>query len=190
MINLFIGFLGRSFIDNAAHLGGMLSGAALALVVDYRRPGDSHGSATVWRVLQIAALLLVVLCFWKASRNFGTPVVQISVTPRDVFLNYVNVMNQAQDTVAAIVTESDTSTVGPTVQALQTVAAPDAPGDELRKRLILVLVKSTTQTVASPSPSTGPRRGPKLDATIVKELEAWQSDYNAWHKSKEQSFSH
>jgi len=193
MINLFIGFLGRSFIDNAAHLGGMLSGAALALLVDYRRPGDSHGSATVWRVLQIAALLLVVLCFWKASRNFSTPPpapVQISVTPRDVFLNYVNVMNQAQDTVAAIVTESDTSTVNPTVQALQTVAAPDAQADELRKRLIELLVKSTTQAVASPSPTAGPRRGPKPDARILKELEAWKSDYNAWHKSKEQSFSH
>ena len=190
MINLFIGFLGRSFIDNAAHLGGMLSGAALALVVDYRRPGDRHGSATVWRGLQIAALLLVVLCFWKASRNFSTPVVQISVTPRDVFLNYVNVMNQAQDTVAAIVTESDTSNVVPTVQALQTAAAPDAQADELRKRLIELLVKSTTQPVASPSPSTGPRRGPKLDAAILKELEAWKSDYNTWHKSKEQSFGH
>jgi membrane associated rhomboid family serine protease len=193
MINLFIGFLGRSFIDNAAHLGGMLSGAALALLVDYRRPGDSQGSATVWRVLQIVALLLVVLCFWKASRNFSTPPpapVQISVTPRDVFLNYVNVMNQAQDTVAAIVTESDTSTVNPTVQALQTVAAPDAQADELRKRLIELLVKSTTQAVASPSPTAGPRRGPKPDARILKELEAWKSDYNAWHKSKEQSFSH
>jgi hypothetical protein len=193
MINLFIGFLGRSFIDNAAHLGGMLSGAALALLVDYRRPGDSQGSATVWRVLQIVALLLVVLCFWKASRNFSTPPpapVQISVTPRDVFLNYVNVMNQAQDTVAAIVTESDTSTVDPTVHALQIVAAPDAQADELRKRLIELLVKSTTQAVASPSPTAGPRRGPKPDARILKELEAWKSDYNAWHKSKEQSFSH
>jgi hypothetical protein len=117
-------------------------------------------------------------------------VVQISVTPRDVFLNYVNVMNQAQDTVAAIVNESDTSTVNPTVQALQTVAAPDTQADELRKRLIELLVKTTTRAVASPSPSTGPRRGPKLDAGILKELETWKSDYNAWHKSKEQSFSH
>jgi len=189
MINLFIGFLGRSFIDNAAHLGGMLSGAALALVVDYRRPGDSHGSATVWRVLQVAALLLVVFCFWKASRDFSSPVVQISVTPRDVFLNYVNVMNQAQDTVAAVINENDTSTVDPTVQSLQTVAAPDPQADELRKRLIELLVTTTTQAVASPSPSTGPRRGTKLDDKILKELEAWKTDYSSWHKSKEQSFS-
>jgi len=190
MINLFIGFLGRSFIDNAAHLGGMLSGAALALVVDYRRPGDSHGSATVWRVLQIAALLLVVICFWKASRNFSSPVVQISVTPRDEFLNYVNVMNQAQDTIAAIVNESDTSTVDATVRALQTVAAPDPQADELRKRLIELLVKTTTQAVASPSPSAGPRRATKLDDKILKELDEWKTDYSSWHKSKEQSFSH
>jgi len=190
MINLFIGFLGRSFIDNAAHLGGMLSGAALALVVDYRRPGDSHGSATVWRVLQVAALLLVVICFWKASRDFSSPVVQISVSPRDVFLNYVNAMNQAQDTVAAIVNENDTSTVESTVQSLQTVAAPDPQADELRKRLIELLVKTTTQAVASPSPLAGPRRGTKPDDTILKELEAWKTDYSSWHKSKEQSSSH
>ena len=31
-INLFIGFVGRSFIGNAAHLGGLFTGAALALI--------------------------------------------------------------------------------------------------------------------------------------------------------------
>jgi len=48
-LNLFIGYLGRGFIDNAAHVGGLLSGAALAVLVlagqrhvaDRRRPrGD------------------------------------------------------------------------------------------------------------------------------------------------------
>jgi rhomboid protease GluP len=45
VINLVIGFVGRGFIDNAAHLGGLLSGAALALAVDYRRPGERAGVA-------------------------------------------------------------------------------------------------------------------------------------------------
>src|SRR6185436_17481336 len=31
MLNLFIGYVGRGFIDNAAHLGGLLSGALVAL---------------------------------------------------------------------------------------------------------------------------------------------------------------
>jgi hypothetical protein len=37
-INLFIGFVGRDFIGNSAHLGGLFAGAALAVFVDYRRP--------------------------------------------------------------------------------------------------------------------------------------------------------
>ena len=52
-INLFIGFIGRSFIGNSAHLGGLFSGAALALFVDYRRPGVRASITTIWRVLQV-----------------------------------------------------------------------------------------------------------------------------------------
>jgi membrane associated rhomboid family serine protease len=185
MINLFIGFLGRSFIDNAAHLGGLLSGAALALVVDYRRPGDSQGSATAWRVLQIAALLLVVVCFWEVSRNFSVPHVETPLSQREVFLKYVDVMNHAHETIAAVVYESDTSQVAPTIQALQTVQSPDVQAEDLRQRLIDLLVKSTTAVAAaSPSPQTGPRRGPKLDAKFLKEFETWNNEYNAWLKSK------
>ena len=42
-LNLFIGYVGRGFIDNAAHLGGLVSGALIALVVDYRRPDERIG---------------------------------------------------------------------------------------------------------------------------------------------------
>src|SRR5437868_7595172 len=51
--------LGRGFIDNAAHLGGMVSGALLALVVEYRRPGERSGVTITWTALQSAALVLV-----------------------------------------------------------------------------------------------------------------------------------
>ena len=37
VINLFIGYLGRGLIDNAAHLGGLVAGAALA-ATPARRP--------------------------------------------------------------------------------------------------------------------------------------------------------
>lgn len=70
LLNLGIGFLGRGIIDNAAHLGGLLSGAAIAGVVSYKRPGTSPTVTIVWRVLQIAALLLVVVCFFMAARRF------------------------------------------------------------------------------------------------------------------------
>ena len=70
LLNLGIGFLGRNIIDNAAHLGGLLSGAALASFVSYKRPGKPTGVTIVWRVLQIAALILVLTCFAMAARHF------------------------------------------------------------------------------------------------------------------------
>jgi rhomboid protease GluP len=73
VLNLFIGYVLRGFIDNAAHLGGMLSGALLALVVDYRRPGDKSGGALIWRVLQAVAIVLVAISFIMTARHFRDP---------------------------------------------------------------------------------------------------------------------
>lgn len=53
LINLFIGFSIPS-IDNAAHIGGLLTGAGLVLVVPYLAPGRDRDSAR--------GLLLLVLC--------------------------------------------------------------------------------------------------------------------------------
>src|ERR1051325_3624126 len=94
IINLFIGFVGRGFIDNAAHLGGLLSGAALATVVQYRRPGERASITNLWRALQILALAVVVLGYYKVARNFNHPAstpIHISRNgSSQVFLNYVH----------------------------------------------------------------------------------------------------
>ncbi len=73
-INLFIGFVGRSFIGNAAHLAGLFAGAALALVIDYRRPGARASITTAWRVLQIVCLIVIAVGAYKVVRNFGRPI--------------------------------------------------------------------------------------------------------------------
>jgi rhomboid protease GluP len=70
LLNLGIGFLARGVIDNAAHMGGLLSGAAFATVISYKRPGTSTSVTMAWRVVQIAALVLVLVCFSVAARNF------------------------------------------------------------------------------------------------------------------------
>jgi membrane associated rhomboid family serine protease len=61
----------RGVIDNAAHMGGLLSGAALASVVSYKRPGASTGMRIAWQGAQIAALVLVLVCFVMVARHFG-----------------------------------------------------------------------------------------------------------------------
>ena len=70
LLNLGIGFMARGVIDNAAHMGGLLSGAAFAAVVSYKRPGAATGVTIAWRVLQIAALVLVLVSFYMVARNF------------------------------------------------------------------------------------------------------------------------
>ena len=70
LLNLGIGFMARGIIDNAAHMGGLLSGAAFAAVVSYKRPGMPASVTIAWRVLQITALLVVLLSFFMAARNF------------------------------------------------------------------------------------------------------------------------
>jgi rhomboid protease GluP len=66
LLNLAIGFVGKGIIDNAAHLGGLVSGAAIAAVVSYKRPGQPASVTIAWRVVQIAALLLVAVSFFMA----------------------------------------------------------------------------------------------------------------------------
>ncbi len=90
-------------------------------------------------------------------------------------------MNHAQDTMADVIHEGDTSNVDQTVSSLQTAAAPDQKADELRKRLLDLLVSVTKQAAASPSPE-----GQKLHAVEqkkVEDFEKWTRDYEEWFKS-------
>ncbi len=70
LLNLAIGFLGRGIIDNAAHMGGLLSGAALSAVVSYKRPGQSARVTIAWRIVQIATLLLVLVSFFFIFQHY------------------------------------------------------------------------------------------------------------------------
>ena len=70
LLNLAIGFLGRGIIDNAAHMGGLLSGAALSAVISYKRPGQSTSVTIAWRIAQIAALLLVLISFFFVWKHY------------------------------------------------------------------------------------------------------------------------
>jgi rhomboid protease GluP len=61
IINLFIGF-SIQFIDNSAHIGGLLTGAALTLIIPYIAPGRERVSKTGLAIIAIC-LVVIVYCF-------------------------------------------------------------------------------------------------------------------------------
>jgi rhomboid protease GluP len=62
VINLFIGF-SIEFIDNSAHIGGLLTGAALTLVIPYIAPGRERVSK--------AGLLIIAICLAVIIYSFA-----------------------------------------------------------------------------------------------------------------------
>jgi rhomboid protease GluP len=184
-INLFIGFIGRGFIDNAAHLGGLLSGAVLAIGVSYQRPGVRRSITTAWRVLQILALAVVLVAFYKVARNFNRPVIPTRVVQNPntlIFLNYVDAMNQVQEKVTAVIHKNDLADVAAITDRALQAPAPDARAIELRTTLLVILAKvADAAAKATPSPNQEQRKAPGLDQ-LDAEFKQWKKEYNEWLK--------
>ena len=196
VINLFIGYVGRGFIDNAAHLGGLLSGAAFAAAVEYRRPGERRGVAVAWRALQVLTLALVALGFVQAARNFHRSIQLATVHPvtlsdqSQVFLHYAATMNAVREKVDAVIKNHDLSNVGEVSQQALQVPAPDAQAVELRNRLLAILSSvASAAASASPSPGDGPRRPVAIDPKLVTEYEQWSAEYEEWMKGAVQAYT-
>jgi len=183
LLNLVIGFIGRGWIDNAAHLGGLVAGAGLALVVEYRRPGENQGSALLWRTLQIACLGLVALSFVKIAQHFQKPAEQHQLTQVEIFNIYANVMNQAQYTAAAEVYDHDYSNYVAALQLLDATPSPDPKAQELKQRLRRFIEKAALKVRPSPSPGAGPRQAASPEKELVEEYQKWRTDYDAWLKT-------
>ena len=191
-INLFIGFVGRSFIGNAAHLGGLFTGAALAVVIDYRRPGARAGINTAWRVLQIACLALVALGAYKVIRNFNRPLPQQQVTVTFnanslIFLSYINVMNKVQEKVARVIHKNDLSDLEAVTQQALQAPVPDQRAAELRGQLLDILSKlAAAAASASPPPAGQP---PQLDQNLITAYTEWRKEYDEWLRGAAKTYT-
>jgi len=194
VINLFIGFVGRGIIDNAAHLGGLLSGAALATVVQYRRPGERRGMATAWRILQWLALALVLVGFYETARNFNHSA-QLALNPMltqesQAFYTFAAAMDGARQKANAIIQDRDVRNVDAIAQKALEAPAPDARGAELRVHLLSILAKATSAAAtATPPPGGGPRQPPVLDEKLAAEMQQWQQQYDEWLRQAVQKYS-
>jgi len=197
MLNLFIGYLGRGFIDNAAHLGGLASGAMLALVVDYRRPGEKSGIAVTWQILQIAAIALVVISFIKTAQHFKDPLpasvlnqAARSVDPNTAkFVAWAKAMNDGQEAFYLALKDGDSASADTAVKELETAPSLDPKADELRERLktLLIKVRALHAPAANSNQPSSRKALPELQQ-LATDFGSWGKEYNTWLKTIGRSY--
>jgi rhomboid protease GluP len=187
VLNLFIGYVLRGLIDNAAHLGGLLAGALLALVVDYRRPGERSGVAVTWRVLQIAAIALVAVSFLKTVQHYRDPwppelvaqAAQPAAPQNPAYLEYAKAMSDAHEAFVVATQDKNPTNIDLAIKRLDEAPSLDAKADDLRQRLKALLLRAK-----EPQPtSAGDKNKPALADPVAQEFSAWRKEYNQWLKT-------
>ena len=197
LLNLFIGYELRGFIDNAAHLGGLISGALLALVVDYRRPGEGSPIAVTWKILQFAAIALVAASFLKVVQHYHDPLPPALMTqaappvePRNpAYLEYAVAMSDAQEAFVVAMQDKNASNIDGAAKKLDSAPHLDQKADELRDRLKLLLLKAKENpatAMASPQPRASKR---VQDNSLTQDFVSWRKEYNQWLKTSGRNHS-
>jgi membrane associated rhomboid family serine protease len=157
LINLVIGFSLR-VVDNSAHIGGLLAGAALAAIIPFQRPGEEE--RPLFTSLQIAAMSLIAVCFfaiWKnydgphlSVRNVGSSVTQILPTSSGSSTDdFINAINNTQKTFEASTDDLQAGHLGnlpglktetaKSIDSLRKSPSLDAASDQLTAELLKVM---------------------------------------------------
>ncbi|MEO6392452.1 MAG: rhomboid family intramembrane serine protease [Pyrinomonadaceae bacterium] len=172
-INFFIGFVGSGFIDNAAHIGGLLSGVVLAVVVDYDRPGSTPFMQNLWRVLQIAAIALVAVSFIMLSRHYAAPPSEVTVQ------TYLEAINGGQSALVELINSGDSTKLEPAERALANAPQVSTGANELAEQLRVLVQRATT--LKGVTDSAGKTTVPEADrVTIAKEFSEWGTRFRQW----------
>jgi membrane associated rhomboid family serine protease len=184
VVNLFIGYVARGFIDNAAHLGGLVSGMGLALLFAYKRPGARGAVAHAWHAAQAACLALVVVSFVMVGRHFDAPPPSLSKitqgwrdaggrTPTN---RYVEAINEGQNAFIRFRNGEDGG-LAPAVEKLEAAPSLSPDADSLRDDLGALL--ASAREAADDGALKGPAREQRVKL-LSKEFGAWQDRFAQW----------
>jgi hypothetical protein len=166
----------------------------LALVVDYRRPGEKSGVAIIWRVLQVAVILLVVVSFLKTAQHFEDPMPGLAIHPVQLdpnakFIFFAQAMNEGQEAFGSMLHDHDVTAAAGAIKKLQSAPSLDPIADELKDRLVTLLTRAQSlysKEKSSPNPND---KDLKEQETLLKsDLSSWSKDYNVWLKTLGRSY--
>lgn len=179
LVNLFIGYVARGAIDNAAHLGGLASGMLLAVFVGYKRPGARGAVAVVWHVAQVACLALVVLSFVLVAQHFRDPVAPFSALdqrpePEDTrpasLAPFVEGINAGQNALINYFDKGDAAALRPAADKLAKTPGIGRGGDAVRDELRDLVVRAS-DTANDPALNLG---------ALELRRKRIEDDYDAW----------
>lgn len=193
-INLIFGFSVR-IVDNAAHLSGLLSGVALALVVPYKRPSERI-TPLAWRALQIICLALIAISFVSAFRSYEGPRLSFSnliTRPGSSVVSYFDQMKEANRSLSdslnsfADVGENKSGGTNVTkardsveqgIRAARSAPFVDSEAERYRKRLTQLLDEQKRILEQSDSKDVDASRDE--ENKLKGNFKQFLSEYNKW----------
>ena len=184
LINLFIGYVARGFIDNAAHLGGLVSGMALALVVGYKRPGARGSVAVAWHALQVACLALVVAAFVMVALHFDAPPPRLSnlservrgIGGRPSVAPFIEAINAGQNALTRFA-HGDAAALAPAIEQLDKTPSLSQQADALRDDL--KALDARARDIADDKTLKPRERGQRMKQ-LDEDFGAWQERFEQW----------
>jgi membrane associated rhomboid family serine protease len=198
LLNLGIGFAARSFIDNAAHMGGLVSGAAFAALVSYKRPGVSTSVTIAWRVLQIAALGLVLGCFLMAERAYrqnpeaaNRPTnAELAARNQELaaFKAASETFQSSQGAFINTLTKSDATGIDQAVTQLDKMTPLNEEAGALSGQLKLLLGRAKKFVTDWKSPRKMTEAGTAEQRKLVEDFAQWQKRYENWYWTEGKKF--
>jgi membrane associated rhomboid family serine protease len=200
-INLMFGYSARGIIDNAAHIGGLIAGVALALVIPFKHPSEKE-TPLVWRALQALCVVVVMASFVAAFRSYDGPrlsLANIASAPGSRIVDYFNRMTSADSSLRdsinsfarALNLANSSGDIDDAVRAVEkgladANAAPvmDTRAEAFRQRLIALLnqQKAAVDRYRQQGGSTKQEAG--VDARGIRgSYERFRAEYDPWLKS-------
>ncbi len=182
IINLFIGF-SIPAIDNAAHIGGLISGAALALIIPYAAPGRTGMSRLALATIVICSAI-VGYSFFRAYQTSGSHLIQRSIVVQKFLNNYtqgdravIEVFDSAFKAADARPVAEAFARLEASRQALENSPAPDAVSEKIRRDMIEQM-KLLQEAAAGTRSDSGSDRLDNVAAQIIairKRFRDWVS---------------